>query len=392
MNADLAGNPFISIDNPNSGTRVSEERATVAVVILNWNGWRDTIECLESLQHLDYPAFRILIIDNGSMDDSLVRIRAWCEGKLDSAANFLGQTPGAKPVVWDEFPWGEAETEERLDGKASSGTPLSDRALLIIRASRNLGFAGGCNAGIRFAMKRGFRHIWLLNNDTVVDPEALSALMRTAESDDRVGIVGSKILFYDFPSLVQSLGSNRILWPAKAVPDAGASDGMRLKVKWVYGTSVLLRAETLEATGLFDERFFMYAEDEDLCVRAEKRGWGVWTAVDSIVWHKWASSSNVTNEKKRLQGGKDVRIPWRGFLMQLYYQTRNGIFLAKKNFPSLWLPYLILRTAHLLAITVLRADRPGLHWSVILKGTWDGVRGRMGRVVEPPLRKTAATK
>jgi GT2 family glycosyltransferase len=389
MNAE--GSVMRGAGAPHSGARQSGEPPAVAAVILNWNGWRDTVECLESLQHLDYPNLRIIVIDNGSTDDSLVRIRAWCEGKLDSAANFLGQTPGAKPVVWNEFPWGEAETEERLDGKASSGTPLSDRALWIIRASRNLGFADGCNAGLRFAMKRGFRHIWLLNNDTIVDPGALSALMRTAGSDERIGIVGSKIFFYDFPSLVQSLGSNRILWPAKAVPDTGASESTRRKVKWVSGTSLLLRAELLEAVGLFDERFFMYAEDKDLCVRAEKRGWGVWTALDSIVWHKWASSSNVTNEKKRLRNDRDVRIPGRGFLMQLYYQTRNGIFLAKKNFPALWLPYVILRTAHLLAISILRADRLALHGSVILKGAWDGVRGRMGRVVEPPLRQTTGT-
>jgi len=392
MNLELAGNPFVGVADQNSRTGVSEERTAVAVVILNWNGWRDTIECLESLQHLDYPAFQILVIDNGSTDDSPARIRAWCEGKLDPGVNFLRQPPGRKPVVWEEFPWGMAETGKRLDRDASSGASPSDRALRIIRASGNLGFAGGCNAGIRFVMKQGFRYIWLLNNDTIVDPGALGALLRTAESHDRVGIVGSKILFYDFPSVVQSLGNNRILWPAKAVPDAGASEGTHRKVKWVSGTSFLIRAETLEAIGLFDERFFMYAEDKDLCVRADKRGWGILTALDSIVWHKWASSSNVRNEKKRLRGGRDVRIPWRGFLMSLYYQTRNGIFLAKKNFPSLWLPYLILRTAHLLAITVLRADRPGLQGSVILKGTWDGVRGRMGRVMEPPLRKTAETE
>jgi len=227
-----------------------------------------------------------------------------------------------------------------------------------------------------------------LNNDTIVDPWALTALMRAATAEERVGIVGSKTLFFDFPSLTQSLGSNRILWPGRDVRDPG-DPAVRLKVRWVSGTSFLLRAEVLEGAGLFDESFFMYQEDKDLCVRAGKSGWEVRTALDSLVWHKWASSSNVTNTKERTTDGRRVRIPWRGFSMQQYYQVRNGILLAKKNFPALWLPYLIVRTAHLLAVSVLRADRPTRHWSVIFKATRDGIRGRAGRVVEPPLRETA---
>ncbi len=374
---------------PHSGARPSGEPPAAAAVILNWNGWRDTIECLESLQHLDYPSLRIMVIDNGSTDDSPARLRAWGEGNLTPAANFLKQAPGAKPVVWEDIPWEKTEGAGRLEGLSAPGPLAPDRAMWIIRAPENLGFSGGCNAGIRFALRQGFRYIWLLNNDTIVDPGALKALMKTAAAEERVGIVGSKTLFFDFPSLTQSLGSNRILWLGRAVRDPGCP-AARLKVKWVSATSCLVRAEVLEGAGLFDESFFMYQEDKDLCVRAGKSGWEVRTALDSIVWHKWASSSNITNTKERSPSGRRVRIPWRGFSMQQYYQIRNGILLAKKNFPALWLPFLVVRTAHLLAISAFQADRPARHWSVIFRATRDGIRGRAGRVVEPPLRETAA--
>src|ERR1017187_67190 len=134
----------------------------VCVALLNWNGWRDTVECLTSLQKLDYEECELLVIDNASTNDSVLRIR------------------------------------ERF-------APIK-----IIQLEKNLGFAGGCNVGIRYAISHGAQYAWLLNNDTKVDPSALRALVEVAEADGCVGAVGSIIYDMQHPRRIQAWGGGRV--------------------------------------------------------------------------------------------------------------------------------------------------------------------------------------
>src|ERR1700747_2146681 len=113
----------------------------VEIVVLNWNGWRDTVQCLTSLRRLSYDDFRIIVVDNGSTDDSVQQIR-------------------------QKFP-----------------------DVSIIEAGANLGFAGGCNLGIRHAIRDETEYLWLLNNDTTVDSRALGAMVERAEVDPKIGAV-----------------------------------------------------------------------------------------------------------------------------------------------------------------------------------------------------------
>ncbi len=125
----------------------------VYIILLNWNGWKDTVECVESCRKLSYPDVRIVIVDNGSTDGSETRLR-------------------------ERFP-----------------------DLELIQTGANLGFAGGNNVGIRYALEKGAEYVWLLNNDTIADAEALSALVQAAEDDQTVGMVGSKIVYHDDPRI-----------------------------------------------------------------------------------------------------------------------------------------------------------------------------------------------
>jgi GT2 family glycosyltransferase len=213
----------------------------VAIVILNWNGWPDTVLCLASLQKLEYSNCHALVVDNGSTDDSAARIR-------------------------EQYP----EVE-------------------VIELGRNVGFAAGCNAGIARAMRQHADHIWLLNNDTTVDFNALRSLVDKAESSPEIGAVGSAIYFADQPDRLQAWGGGKItFWLGrsrhflKPVPDD--------RIDFITGASLLLSATASEELGPLDENFFMYWEDADYCFRLRRAGWKLAVAGDSKVWHKGSAS------------------------------------------------------------------------------------------------------
>src|SRR6056297_688817 len=131
---------------------------SVYIVILNWNNFQETIDCVESCKKLTYSNFKILLVDNGSTD-------------------------GSEDILKKEFP----------------GIPL-------IQTGENLGYSGGNNAGIRHALEQGADYIWLLNNDTVVDPQCLAKMVQTAESSNQIGMVGSKIFYHHSPDILWYAG------------------------------------------------------------------------------------------------------------------------------------------------------------------------------------------
>lgn len=211
----------------------------VDVVVLNWNGWQDTIACLASLQRQDYPHFNLLVVDNGSTDESVEQIKQ------------------AMPT------------------------------LELWQTGANLGFGGGCNAGIRLALSRGADYVWLINSDATVDPGALSALVRVAEQNPTLGAVGSVLYEADQHDRVQLWGGGTVnLWLGRS--QHRLSPG---PLDYISGASVLLRRVALEEVGLFDQAtFFMYWEDTDLGFRLRQAGWRLAVADDSRVWHKQSAS------------------------------------------------------------------------------------------------------
>jgi len=214
---------------------------TIAVIVVNWNGWRDTSACLSSLQYLNYDNFRVVVVDNGSTDDSCARLR-------------------------DAFP--------RVE---------------VIETGKNLGFAGGCNVGIRRAMDDGAEFAWLLNNDTTVDPDALNALVDKAVSGVDIGAVGSAIYTANDPERLEAWGGGHInfcLGRSRhfVVPVADE------KVQFITGASLLLPRKAIETVGELDEGFFMYWEDADYCFRLRSAGWRLGVAGQSKIWHKGSAS------------------------------------------------------------------------------------------------------
>ncbi len=211
----------------------------VEIVVLNWNGWQDTIACLRSLQKQDYPNFHTVVVDNDSSDQSSDHIRQ------------------------------------------------AIRSIELIESGANLGFGGGCNVGIRRAMSRGADYVWLINSDATADSTALSALVETAEANPRLGSVGSVLFEADTPDTVQLWGGGQVgLWTGQCHNQRAAAP-----LDFVSGASVLLRCSALEQAGLFDEAtFFMYWEDTDLAFRLRNAGWSLAVAAKSHVWHKQSAS------------------------------------------------------------------------------------------------------
>ena len=281
-----------------------QNRSRVYIVLVNWNGWADTLECLESLLHSDYPDFRVVVCDNGSTDGSLDAIKSWAQGGLipdeprSVMLRALSVPPIAKPLAYVEYSRREAE----------EGGNGADYPLTIVRIDENLGFAGGNNVGIRFALSRDdFAFVWLLNNDTLVTPQTLSALTRRMAEKPRAGLCGSKLLFYQQPQVVQGLGGasyNKWLGTNRHLGYLSQADNLPVQVDveaamdYVIGASMLVSKRFLLEIGLMAEEYFLYFEELDWAYRAHGR-FSLAYAAESIVYHKEGSSAGSCDPARK---------------------------------------------------------------------------------------------
>jgi GT2 family glycosyltransferase len=266
----------------------SDKTARVVVLLLNWNNWKDTNECLASLRGLDYGNWRVLVLDNGSTDDSVRCIR-------------------------ERFP--DAE---------------------IMELGANLGYAKGNNAGIRAALKCGADYVWLLNNDTRVDGMSLRALVEKAEADPRIGAVGSAIYRMADPERLQAWGGDVNFWLGRSrhflMPVADE------RIQFLTGASLLLRRSVLESVGALDEGYFFYWEDADYCFRIRRAGWRLAVAGNSRVWHKEAATASKNIVKSDLDFTKSaVRFFRRNApLPALSLAVGTGLRLVKRAMVGDW--------------------------------------------------------
>ena len=267
----------------------------VSIIILNWNSWRDTIECLESLYRITYPNYDVIVVDNGSKDDSVQKIKEYCEGKIEVNSKFFKYDPNNKPIKVFEI----SEDEARI---GRFNRPLyekfdSDRRLILIKNKDNYGFAGGHNIGIKFALRcLNSNYILLLNNDTVVDPNFLTEMMNIVLDYKDIGICGPKIYYYDEPRRIWRAGGDFNFWIGM-VKGKGADEidhGQYNRIseeKFVDGCCMLVSREVLTKVGLLDETFFFGFEDVDICIRATKSGFKVLYVFKSKIWHKVSVSA-----------------------------------------------------------------------------------------------------
>jgi GT2 family glycosyltransferase len=302
----------------------------VFIILVNWNGWRDTVECLESLLLLDYPDFRIVVCDNGSSDDSLEEIRNWA---------------GCHEVRYTEYQRGEAE---------AGGILTADPVLTLIQNNENLGFAGGNNVGLNYAMARGDAdYCWLLNNDTLVEPDALTHLVARMQQSS-VGICGSTIRMYHNRKRIQALGGGHycrwigLPWHYGRFSRWGKTINLKRAEAWmnyVEGASMLVSRQFLDEVGLLCEDYFLYFEEADWAIRAEGR-FRLGYAPQSIVYHKIGGSIGTSSNPAKISYISD------------YYNIRNRLLFTRRFHPAA-LPTvrLVIAGSLLLRLCLGKCDR-----------------------------------
>ncbi|MFA6917985.1 MAG: glycosyltransferase family 2 protein [Candidatus Gracilibacteria bacterium] len=233
------------------------ELPQISIVILNFNGLTDTVNCLKSLDKCTYPNLDIIVIDNGS-----------------------------KP--------------EGNDVKVLS--EIQYKNYRFIDNKKNDGFAGGCNRGMEIALKEGkSKYIYLLNNDTEVEPDFMEEVVKVAEGDDRIGIVASKSFYFDMREKVESAGltlldCGEVVARGRGLHSSQIMDDEELL--GVCGAAMLLRVDMLKEIGMLDEEFFLYSEDSDLSLRAVTTGWKCWFSHRSIIYHKVSATTRKMRNYK----------------------------------------------------------------------------------------------
>ncbi len=250
----------------------------VYAIVVNYNGWRDTLECLESLLRSDYPALRVIVCDNASTDDSVARIRAWAQGK--------------------------------------------DHVMLV-ECEANLGFAGANNVALRYVMQcPGEPHALLFNNDAVAEPHAVSAMVEVAERAPGCGAVGATVLRYHEPDVVDTLAGGTINRATGMVKGVRAGSGRgearpeTVAMDYVSGCCLLAPQATLASVGPMAEQYFLYGEDADWCLRMTRSGRPLRYAPAAEIWHKGGAS--VVHRSA----------------VHDYYAVRGTLMLMHRHFPA----------------------------------------------------------
>ncbi len=257
----------------------------VAIIVLNWNGEKDTLACLASLTRLDYPAYEIIVIDNGSVDNSVPAIRA-------------------------NYP-----------------------QVTLIENNDNMGYVGGNNIGLEYARRAGANFALLLNNDTEVDPKFLGLLVKAAQEDPAVGIAGPTIYYFGQPATVWSAGGV-IDWTQGSTRmvglneiDQGQFGAAPRPVDFVTGCALLIRMTLVDQIGPLDARFFAYYEEVEWCVRAARAGFRICLVPTAKIWHKISPLAREASPQVH------------------YYMTRNKLLFLKLSHAHLvpwlntWLDY-----------------------------------------------------
>ena len=293
----------------------------VYIIVLNWNGKDDTLECLKSLEKINYSNYRIIVVDNGSEDDSVSEIR------------------------------------RRFSN------------VKIIENKKNLGFSGGNNVGIKYAIDNGAHYVLLINNDTTVEKDFLNELVEIGESDEKIGVLGSKIYFYSEPNRIWFAGG-KVSWLKNKGTHIGLDQidsGQYDKIKemdYLTGCCLLIKREVIEKIGVLSEDYFLYYEDTDFSLRAKNANYKIVYVPKSKIYHKISRSTKP------------------GSSNYVYYHSRNGLTMAKRTGSLLnkivLYPYCIfLSLKQIIKIIFIPQKR---EWAfAVLKGEKDFLLGRMGK-------------
>lgn len=323
----------------------------VCVVLLNWNGWQDTIECVETLLASNYPRFTITIVDNGSTDSSLEKIRAWLQRSAQD--NRLSFTENICELT---------DKEKQAQPEMFSATKHSMVQVVLISLAENLGFAAGSNVGARYALASEVDYVWFLNNDTTVEPESLSSLVHCLESNPDVQVATSQIRYYYTPHRIWNCGGQLQWYGARryfysnadytSAPQSGCET-----ITFVTGCAMFVRSRLLREHGLLTEKFFFGEEDFEFSMRLKKAKILMVCCHDSIVYHK------VSTSVERM-----AKHEWFG---RIYVHYLNR-FINMRTYmpPIIWHIWRILYLIYITLLLAVKQKRPLRQVLYLWQGVW----------------------
>ena len=298
---------------------MKNKQPSVSIVLLNYNGYNDTIECIKSLKNITYNNYKIVIVDNNSTDNSEIEIKKFIK---------------------------------------------NDDNIQFIQSYKNLGFSGGNNIGIRYALENNADYICLLNNDTIVETNFLSELVNSMEKDNKIGVAAGKIMYFEDKDIIWSAGGF-----ISEIKSLGEHYGIDIKdskqfddtieVSFLTGCLQLIRKEVFEEIGMYDDIYFLYMEDLDFCKRVTRKGYKLMYIPQSKIYHKVSASI----------GGFESPL-------QLYYVTRNRILFNKKNQNNFIKS--ILFYAFMIIKMLIEPFRKKENYKYMLEGIKDGIKNKYG--------------
>jgi len=299
------------------------EEILVQIIILNWNGYELTKDCLNSLSRLDYQNYKVIVVDNGSTDGSYKKLVS-------------------------EFP-----------------------AIEFLAIEANLGFADGNNAAILHTREKYNPQLFLLlNNDTTVEPTFLRKMVDTFSSNPNAGILGNKIYYYEDPQRIWFAGGqfNKFLGDGIHLGidqlDIGQFNDQK-KIDFVTGCCMMISKDVINKIGLLDSSFFAYCEDLDYSLRASKAGYVITYVPDAIIYHK-VSSSFKTKDKKQFGARSNLAY---------YLNVRNRLFIYRKHKERIKPLYFFIHQVKYVSRYLIGFFITLQFGKVksVLQGLWDGV-------------------
>jgi GT2 family glycosyltransferase len=247
----------------------------VSIITINYNNAAVTCELLKSLEKATYPDFEVIVVDNGSKENP--------------------------DIIKEKFKW-----------------------VTLLKTGKNLGFAGGNNAGFQVAVGKYFL---MLNNDTEVAPDFLEPLVQKLENDPQVGVVSSKLIYFNSDNIIQYAGSS----PVNKFTGRSSFIGQKEKdsihytcdceTNFGHGAAMMIPRKVVEEIGLMADLYFLYYEELDFCERIKKAGYKVWFVGQSVVYHKESMSVGKSSPLKT------------------YYMTRNRLLFMRRNGKGLSLAF-----------------------------------------------------
>ncbi len=299
------------------------KKTKVLIILLQYNNSQDTIRCLDFVKKLDYPNFSVIIVDNGSEIKHTNEIGNWLKKK------------NIEPGIYVNF--------------------------LLVTSDHNLGYSGGNNIGIRYALEQNADYVFILNPDTTIEKNTLTKLVEAAELDPGIGIYGPVIDEGD-----RTVCGGKIEWLKPELLHIKTANSKPETDFYIPGAAILIRRGVIEKIGLLDERYFLYFEDADYCERAKQAGYKLAVVSEALIYHKPSSSTSSL-----------------GAQLLLRYHYRNAHLFNWKNGPfwiKLILPFWsIFITIKQLAKIVLLPQKRQIS-RAILAGVEDFYRNHFGKI------------